>query len=84
MATGTAYTIRDFLQFAFEHAGMDWEKYVRFDERYLRPTEVDVLVGDASRAERILKWRPKVLTPELARIMVDSDRGQPQSRTEQV
>jgi GDPmannose 4,6-dehydratase len=73
IATGTNYTVKDFLQFAFEHAGLDWEKYVKFDERYLRPTEVDALVGDASRANTALDWTPKILTPELARIMVDAD-----------
>jgi len=73
IATGTNYTVKDFLQFAFEHAALDWEKYVKFDERYLRPTEVDALVGDASRANTALDWTPKILTPELARIMVDAD-----------
>ena len=73
VATGTSYSIRDFLQFSFEHVGLEWEKYVRFDERYLRPTEVDDLVGDASLAESVLGWKPKVLTPELAAIMVASD-----------
>lgn len=73
VATGTDYTVRDFLQFSFEHAGLDWEKYVKFDERYLRPTEVDALVGDSSRAQAKLGWVPKILTPELARIMVDAD-----------
>jgi GDPmannose 4,6-dehydratase len=73
LATNTAYTVRDFLQLSFEHVGLDWEKYVRFDERYLRPTEVDSLVGDASRAADVLGWVPKVLTPRLAQIMVDSD-----------
>lgn len=73
VSTGTNYTVRDFLQFSFEHVGLDWEKYVRFDERYLRPTEVDALVGDSSRARNTLGWVPKVLTPELAQIMVDSD-----------
>ncbi|NBX23774.1 MAG: GDP-mannose 4,6-dehydratase, partial [Microbacteriaceae bacterium] len=53
--------------------GLDWEKYVKFDDRYLRPTEVDALVGDASRANAALDWTPKILTPELARIMVDAD-----------
>lgn len=72
MATGTAYTVRDFLQFSFEHVNLDWEKYVRFDERYLRPTEVDSLIGDASKARDVLGWTPKVLTPELARLMVDA------------
>jgi len=75
VATGTSYSVRDFLAFAFEHAGLDWEKYVRFDERYVRPTEVDSLIGDASKSQRLLGWRPHVLTPELARIMVDADRA---------
>jgi GDPmannose 4,6-dehydratase len=73
VATGTAYTVRDFLQFAFEHAGLDWEKHVRFDERYLRPTEVDALVGDAGKAEKLLEWKARVLPQELAQIMVDAD-----------
>ena len=73
LATGTAYTVREFLEFAFGHARLDWQKYVEFDERYLRPAEVDSLIGDASRAASILGWIPKVLTPELARIMVDAD-----------
>ncbi|MGX7694845.1 GDP-mannose 4,6-dehydratase [Gordonia polyisoprenivorans] len=73
LATGGNYTVRDFLQTAFEHAGLDWEQHVRFDERYLRPTEVDALVGDASKADRVLGWRPTVHTPDLARIMVDAD-----------
>jgi GDPmannose 4,6-dehydratase len=73
VATGTAYTVKDFLGFAFDHVGLDWEKYVRFDERYMRPSEVDSLIGDASRAETQLGWKPRVLTPELARLMVDAD-----------
>jgi GDPmannose 4,6-dehydratase len=73
IATRTAYTVRDFLAFAFEHVGLDWRKYVRFDERYLRPTEVDALIGDYALAERELGWKPTVRAPELARIMVDHD-----------
>jgi len=73
VATGTSHTVRDFLQFAFEHAGLDWEKHVKFDKRYLRPTEVDSLIGDPSKVARVLGWKPQVLAPELARIMVDSD-----------
>jgi GDPmannose 4,6-dehydratase len=73
VATNTAYTVKDFLQFSFEHVGLDWEKYVKFDERYLRPTEVDALVGDPGKAERLLGWKPAVLTPRLAAIMVDAD-----------
>src|SRR3954468_6272769 len=73
VATGTAYTVRDFLQFCFEHVGLDWEKYVHFDQRYLRPTEVDRLIGDASRARAELGWTPRVLTPELARVMIAAE-----------
>ena len=73
VATGTSYTVRDFVQFSFERVGLDWEKYVRFDERYLRPTEVDNLIGDASLAESGLGWTPTVMTPELAGLMVDAD-----------
>jgi GDPmannose 4,6-dehydratase len=73
LATGSAYTIKDFLTFAFEHAGLEWEKYVKFDPKFLRPTEVDKLIGDASKAERVLGWKANVLPPELARIMVDAD-----------
>ena len=73
VATGTAHSVRDFLTFAFEHAGLDWEKHVRFDERYLRPAEVDELVGDPAKARAALDWEPRVFAPELARIMVDAD-----------
>ncbi|HZI96614.1 MAG TPA: GDP-mannose 4,6-dehydratase [Actinomycetales bacterium] len=73
VATGAAYSVRDFLQLSFEHAGLDWERHVQFDDRYLRPTEVDSLIGDASRAHDLLGWKPQVLTPQLARIMVDAD-----------
>ena len=73
LATGTSYSVRDFLGFAFNHVGLDWEKYVRFDGRYLRPTEVDSLIGDASHAASVLGWKPKVMTPDLATIMVDAD-----------
>lgn len=73
LATGTAYTIRDFLSFAFGHVDLDWEKYVRFDPKFLRPTEVDELIGDASKAKRKLGWEAQVLPPELAAIMVDAD-----------
>ena len=73
LATGTAYTIRDFLTLAFQHAGLEWEDYVKFDPKFLRPTEVDELIGDASKAKAKLGWEAKVLPPELARIMVDAD-----------
>jgi GDPmannose 4,6-dehydratase len=75
IATGAPYSVRDFVGFAFSHVGLDWERYVRFDDRYLRPTEADALVGDASKAAAQLGWKAKVLAPELARIMVDADRA---------
>ena len=73
LATGSSYQVRDFLQIAFEHVGLDWKDHVRFDERYLRPTEVDALIGDASKAHAKLGWKATVETPELARLMVDAD-----------
>ena len=74
VATGTSYSVGDFVRMAFEHAGLDWEKHVKFDPRYLRPTEVDDLIGDASRAKQILGWQAQTYTPELVKIMVDADR----------
>ena len=73
LATGVGLTIRDFLDAAFGHAGLDWHEFVKFDERYLRPTEVDALIGDASKAGQRLGWTPKVDGRELAKIMVDAD-----------
>ena len=72
LATNTGYSVRDFLKFSFQNVNLEWEKYVKFDERFLRPTEVDALIGDYSKANRILDWKPKTYTPELAKIMVDS------------
>jgi len=74
VATGTSYSVGDFVRMAFEHAGLDWEKHVKFDPRYLRPTEVDDLIGDASKAKELLGWRAQTYTPELVKIMVDADR----------
>lgn len=73
LATGGRCTVQQFLEAAFTHAGLDWREHVRFDERYLRPTEVDALVGDATKARDKLGWRATVDAPELARIMVDAD-----------
>jgi GDPmannose 4,6-dehydratase len=73
VATGTAYSVRDFVELSFSHADLDWREHVRFDERYLRPSEVDSLIGDAGKAERLLGWTPRTFTPELARLMVDAD-----------
>jgi GDPmannose 4,6-dehydratase len=73
IATGEAHSPRDFCQIAFQHVGLDWEKYVEVDPRYYRPSEVDNLMGDASKAEKELGWRPKMTFAELVRIMVDAD-----------
>ncbi len=76
VATGVACTVREFIEYAFAHAGLDWEKHVRFDPRYLRPSEVDALIGDPSRARAVLGWKATTTAPELARLMVDADRAE--------
>lgn len=73
IATGETHTVREFVQCAFGHAGLDWNPYVEIDPRYFRPTEVDILQGDAGKAERALGWRPKVKFQDLVRVMVDAD-----------
>jgi len=73
IATGTNYSVRDFVQFAFDHADLDWEQHVRYDPRYKRPSEVDALIGASSKARDLLGWEPATQTPELARLMVDAD-----------
>lgn len=73
LATGTSYSVRDFAQFCFEHVGLDWRQHVRHDPKYLRPSDVLNLVGDASKAARDLDWKPAVLPQELARIMTDAE-----------
>ena len=73
VATGVGATVRDFAQVAFAHAGLDWKDFVIEDERYRRPTEVDALIGDSSKARQTLKWEPKTKWDELARLMVDAD-----------
>ncbi len=73
IATGETHSVKDFLQEAFEYTKLDWKKYVKIDKRYFRPTEVDLLLGDASKARKVLKWKPKVNFRQLVRMMVDSD-----------
>lgn len=73
LATGVGITVREFLQVAFAHADLDWEDYVRRDDRYFRPTEVDALIGDATRAREQLNWVPTVIGTDLAKLMVDAD-----------
>ncbi|GHJ42038.1 GDP-mannose 4,6-dehydratase [Streptomyces sp. TS71-3] len=76
VATGVPATVRRFVDTAFAHAGLDAGAHVRYDPRYERPSEVDALIGDASKARDVLGWKPRVLVDELARIMVDADRRQ--------
>ena len=73
IATGETHTIQEFCEVAFGHVGLDWQKYVEFDKRYLRPAEVDILIGDAAKAKRVLGWEPKVKFNQLAQLMVDAD-----------
>jgi GDPmannose 4,6-dehydratase len=73
IATGKTYSIREFLDEAFGYLELDWHAHVKFDSRYLRPTEVDVLQGDASKARQRLGWESKVTMPQLCRMMVDAD-----------
>jgi GDPmannose 4,6-dehydratase len=73
IATGETHSVKDFLVAAFDHAGLDWEKHVRTDSRYLRPAEVDLLVGDASKAEHDLNWRTTTGFKGLVELMVDAD-----------
>ncbi len=73
VATGEGVKVSQFLEYAFEHAGLDWREHVRYDPKYERPSEVDALIGDASKAEELLGWKPEVKSRELARIMVDAD-----------
>jgi GDPmannose 4,6-dehydratase len=73
IATGESHSVREFLEEAFGYAGLDWHDYVEIDPRYFRPTEVDVLQGDAAKARQRLGWRPRVTFRELVRLMVDAD-----------
>lgn len=73
VGTGTDFSVRDFVQFSFDHVGLDWQDYVKTDERYLRPTEVDSLVGDASKAFNDFGWKATVHPKQLAEIMVEHD-----------
>ena len=75
IATGKTHSVREFVEAAFDHAGLNWKKHVVIDKRYFRPTEVDFLLGDSSKARRLLKWKPKVSFPQLVRMMVDADMG---------
>lgn len=73
IATGKTYSVKDLVTVAFSHAGLDWERYVKIDKAFMRPAEVDLLVGDASKAKRVLGWEPKVSFEQMIKMMVDSD-----------
>ncbi len=73
IATGETHSVREFLEVAFSHANLDWQKYVKIDERYFRPAEVELLIGDASKARKALNWQPKTTFKQLTEIMVDAD-----------
>jgi GDPmannose 4,6-dehydratase len=73
IATGETHTVREFLDEAFGHVGLNWQDYVEIDPRYFRPAEVDLLIGDATKAQTVLGWKPKTSFQELVRMMVDAD-----------
>jgi GDPmannose 4,6-dehydratase len=73
LATGETHSVREFLEAAFAHADLDWKKYVKHDDRYERPAEVDLLVGDARKAKKVLNWEPKTRFHDLVKLMVDAD-----------
>jgi GDPmannose 4,6-dehydratase len=73
VATGQSYSVQEFLETAFSSVDLDWREHIKFDPRYLRPTEVGALLGDPSKAHNLLGWKAKVLMPELCSMMIDSD-----------
>jgi GDPmannose 4,6-dehydratase len=73
IATGEAHSVREFLEEAFSYKDLDWREFVEIDPRYFRPTEVDFLLGDATKVRQLLGWQPRVKFGELVRIMVDAD-----------
>ncbi len=73
IATGETHSVREFLDEVFGYLDLDWKKYVEVDPRYFRPAEVDLLLGDAAKARRILDWTPKITFKALAKMMTDAD-----------
>jgi GDPmannose 4,6-dehydratase len=73
IATGKTHSVREFFEEAFSYAGLDWRNHLEIDKRYYRPAEVDLLIGDASKAKSQLGWRAKTDFKELVRLMVDAD-----------
>ena len=80
IGTAEAHTVREFVELAFESADLDWRPYVEVDPRYFRPAEVDYLLADISKAQKVLGWEPTVTFTELVRIMVDADMGELEAR----
>ena len=74
LATGVGHTVRDFCEAAFAHAGLDWRDHVKYNDSFERPSEVDALIGDATRAHEVLGWKASTTALDLARLMVDADR----------
>jgi GDPmannose 4,6-dehydratase len=73
VATNETHSVRDFCRETFAQLGLDWEKYVKYDQRYERPAEVELLIGNPAKAEKQLGWKPKVLFKDLVKIMVEHD-----------
>jgi GDPmannose 4,6-dehydratase len=73
LATNETHSVREFVELAFERVGLDWKEFVKHDARYERPAEVDLLIGDATKAKKMLNWEPQVRFEEIVRIMVDAD-----------
>ena len=73
LATNETHSVKDFVIEAFGHVGLEWEKYVKYDVRYERPAEVDLLIGDPAKAKTKLGWEPKTRFKDLVKIMVDAD-----------
>ena len=82
VCTGETHSVKEFCEVAFSHLNLDWEDYVKVDEKLIRPAEVDLLVGDASKADEILGWEPKVGFGDLVRMMVDADMALLEGRLE--
>ncbi len=73
VGTGEAHTVKEFVSEAFKYVGLNWKKYVEIDPRYFRPTETETLIADASKARKALGWKPKIVFPDLVKIMMDAD-----------
>jgi GDPmannose 4,6-dehydratase len=82
LATGETHSVRELCEVAFDHLGLDWRDYVVVDPKHYRPAEVDLLIGDASKARRVLGWEPCVRFDQLVRMMVDADLQAIQGRKE--